>query len=232
MADSTDDESTAGGDDSINRQGSHRVSDTAKATGRVGRWRCCSSGPPPPITEAVEDATEDTQAKPPELGETAVLAAGSGNDEHLADISVSSPRLQDEDAEHQQHQQRDSPAVGPRRWCGSAICAPRIEDATSGPNTGEDSFAVQERDIEAAGGLQRLGSTQPDNANQSSATIALPGADVEPTCGLEPEREPEPELELDPKQVPEPVLQSEPEQTDESVGTSLHRRTNSGVIKM
>lgn len=229
MADSTDDESIVGGDDSSNKQGRHRVADNTKPTGCVGRWRCCSSGAPPPIIEAVEDTTEETQAKAAELGNLAVLAAGGENGDNLADISVSTPQVQDEDNEHQRHQQRDGP-VRLRRWCGSAICSPRIEEENSGPNTGEDSFAVQERDIEAAGGLQQLGSTHQDTADYSTTTLSLPAAEVEPTAGLELERQPQTELELDPQR--EPMLQSEPEQTGESVGKSLHRRTNSGVIKM
>ena len=211
MADSTDDESITGGDDPSIRQ-DHRVPDNAKATGRVGWWRCCNSGPPPPITEAVEDAAEDSQAKASELAGVAVLAARGENGN-----------------EHQHQQQRDSPAVVPHRWCGSAICAPRIEDEIRDPNTGEDSFAVQERGIEAAGGLQRLGSNQPDNIDQSPTTMSLPGPGaVEPIVRLEPEREPE--TEVDPNRA-QPVQQSELEQIDEG-GGPLHRRTNSGVIKM
>ena len=250
MADSTDDESFAGSDGSSNRQGNREPTDSTKAAGRGGRWRCCSSGRPPPITEAVEGVAEDTEANAPQLGRAAVLAAGinSGRALELEQQEEQQAREdkeeEDQDGEKkegQQQQQQQSPA-GPRRWCGSTICAPGFAD--SAPSSAEDSFAVQERHIEAIGGLQRLGSAHHGYAEPPATPVPVPGAEhglgADELRLPQPEPEMEPDHELEPLPLPLPLPQPEPEpqveleQSDMDDGASLqrHKRTDSGVIKM
>lgn len=244
MADCTDDESIPD-DDSSNTQ-DNRNTDSTKA--RSSRWRCCSSGRPPPITEAVEDATEDTTVKAPQLGQTAVLAPdikssgalqldqqeqkqdGEDKDEQQQD------REEEEGKQRHHHYHHRNPAG--RRWCGSTICATGFEDRA--PNTAEDSFAVQERHIEAVGGLQRLGSTYSGNAEPPAAPVRVPG--TEHRLGADDLRlsHPDSEIQLDPELEPLPLPQTEPElqveleQSDmgDSALLQRHKRTDSGVIKM
>ena len=214
MADSTDDEFVSGGAEPSNRQSSHSAPNDTGA-GRAGRWRCCSSGPPLPNAEAVEDVNDE------------ISVQSSAADEKSVHSQKQQQKNQEAEAEAEEDQEQSKgPAAGPRRWCSSSICSPPIEPATSDHTSEENSFTVQERHIDAAGGLQRLGSVQPDD--EQPPTIPAARAETEATGGSETEPVPEPEQEPE----SDATSQIESTQTDLGDGASLHRRNNSGFLKV
>ena len=209
MGDSTDDEFVSGGAEPSNRQSSHSAPNDTGA-GRPGRWRCCSSGPPLRNTEAVEDVNDETSVQLPAADEKSV---------HSQKQQQKTQEPEEEDQE-----QCKGAAAGPRRWCSSSICSPHIEPATSDHTSAENSFTVQERHIHAAGGLQRLGSVHPDD--EQTPTVPAPRPETEPTGDSETGPVPESEPESD------ATSHVESTQTDLGDGASLHRRNNSGFLKV
>ena len=122
--------------------------------GGGGRWRCCTSGrAPPPITEeAVEDAEIETQL--------AVAADAPAADA----LSRDGTMTMSESSKEAQAQQEVRQVPAPHgkccacRGCCSSSARWEAGDGGQGELAEEDSLMLQERQIEAAGGLQRLGS--------------------------------------------------------------------------